>query len=71
MAASSADRKYYAGWIETAPRGEIKALQERKLRQQVGYIFANSPFWNEQFHTAGITLEVMKAQQEQRQSTAG
>ena len=55
MVEGDTDKKYWSGWIETAPRQEIRAIQERKLREQVQYIFANSRFWQEQFMKAKIT----------------
>ena len=55
MANRAAERKYWSGWIETAPRDEIRALQERKLREQVRYIFVHSKFWQDQFRKAKIT----------------
>ena len=44
MTSTFAERKYWSEWIETAPREEIRALQERKLREHVRYIFAHSRF---------------------------
>jgi phenylacetate-CoA ligase len=55
MVEGDTDKKYWSGWIETAPRQEVRAIQERKLREQVQYIFANSRFWQEQFMKAKIT----------------
>jgi phenylacetate-CoA ligase len=55
MVEGDKDRKYWSGWIETAPREEIRAIQERKLREQVQYIFTNSKFWQGQFMEAKIT----------------
>lgn len=52
---SITESKYWSGWVEYAPREEIKALQERKLREQVQYIFAHSRFWRDRFRSAGIT----------------
>lgn len=49
------EKKYWSGWIECAPREEIRALQERRLREQVRYIFTFSRFWQDQFRRAGIT----------------
>lgn len=55
MTNGAAERKYWSGWIETAPRDEIRALQERKLREQVRYIFVHSKFWQDQFRKSKIT----------------
>ncbi len=55
MFSRSEGRKYWSGWIEHASREEIQALQERKLRSHVQYLFAHSPFWHEQFLHAGLT----------------
>ncbi|MEE9610239.1 MAG: AMP-binding protein [Desulfatiglandales bacterium] len=55
MPNESGERKYWSGWIECAPREEIRALQERKLRGQTNYIFTFSPFWQDQFRKAKIT----------------
>ena len=47
--------KYWAGWIERAPQEEIRALQERKLRNHVQYLFTHSRFWQKQFLQVGLT----------------
>lgn len=47
-------RKYWNKEIETAPRNEIRALQEKKLREHVRYIFAHSKFWQDKFKEAKI-----------------
>lgn len=48
-------RRYWSEWIETASREEIKTLQENKLRKQVQYLFAHSPFWHQQFKKSRLT----------------
>ena len=55
MTSRAAERKYWSELIETAPREDIRALQERKLREHVRYIFAHSRFWQNKFREAGIT----------------
>ncbi|MEE9611605.1 MAG: AMP-binding protein [Desulfatiglandales bacterium] len=55
MGKKDEERKYWSGWIESAPREEIRALQERKLREHTRYIFANSKFWQDRFREAKIT----------------
>jgi len=55
MTKRSDERKYWAGWLENASREEMRAIQERKLRNQVRYIFAHSKFWRNKFREAKIT----------------
>jgi len=57
MVKKVAEKRYWSGSIECAPRGEILALQEKRLREQVEYVFAFSPFWQEQFKKAKIMPE--------------
>ena len=55
MTIKAAGRKYWSEWIETAPREEIRALQEKKLKEHVKYIFNHSRFWQDKFRGAKIT----------------
>ena len=49
------DRPYWDGWLETATREELKALQERKLQAQVEWVFHRSPYWHERLREAGLS----------------
>ncbi|MDX2513440.1 MAG: AMP-binding protein, partial [Desulfobacterales bacterium] len=60
MANKMDENKYWAGWLETAPRDEIREIQERKLRNQVSYIFTHSKFWRNKFREAKITPDEIK-----------
>ncbi len=55
MLSRSEPRKYWSGWLECAPKEEIRAIQERKLRSHVQYLFSHSRYWRERFHEAGLT----------------
>ena len=55
MAKKFGERKYWSEWVETAPRDEMRALQERKLRKHAQFIFTHSRFWHDQFKKAKIT----------------
>jgi phenylacetate-CoA ligase len=55
MVKRAEERKYWSGWIECASREEIRALQERKLREQVRHIFTYSRFWQDQFRKTKIS----------------
>lgn len=57
MIKESSERKYWSESIETAPREEIRALQEKKLREQARYITSHSKFWEDQFRKAKIAPE--------------
>ncbi|MCK4788696.1 MAG: AMP-binding protein [Desulfobacteraceae bacterium] len=57
MAEHSVDEKYWSGGLECAPRDEIRALQEEKLKEQAEYIYAHSRFWRGQFERAKMRPE--------------
>jgi phenylacetate-CoA ligase len=57
MAEHSVDEKYWSGGLECAPRDEIRALQEEKLKEQAEYIYAHSRFWRGQFEKAKMRPE--------------
>ncbi|HMD33152.1 MAG TPA: hypothetical protein VKG84_14650 [Candidatus Acidoferrales bacterium] len=43
--------------IETLPRERLRALQESKLREQLDYLYARSPFYKDKLAAAGIRRE--------------
>ena len=40
--------------IETMPRGQLRELQERRLREQVAHVHARSPFYRRKFSDVGL-----------------
>jgi len=49
-------RKYWDEQIETMRPAELDKLQSARLREQLDYIYAKSPFYKKQFDEAGIDL---------------
>jgi phenylacetate-CoA ligase len=49
------DRKYWKPEIETMPRDALTALQNRLLREQIAYVYEQSPFYRRKFDAEGIT----------------
>ncbi|AIY90992.1 phenylacetate--CoA ligase family protein [Geoglobus acetivorans] len=45
---------YWNSFVETMPKGDLKELQERKLRSLVSYVYEYSPFYRKTFKEAGI-----------------
>src|SRR5271168_1940599 len=43
--------------IETLPPERLRALQENKLRKQLDYLYARSPFYKDKLAAAGIRRE--------------
>jgi phenylacetate-CoA ligase len=54
------ERQHWSGWIEYAPQEEIRALQERKLRRHVQYLFTHSRFWHDRFRDVGLTPDEVR-----------
>lgn len=46
-------------WIDSAPRDQIRTMQDKKLARQASWVYANSPFWREKFETEAVTPEMM------------
>lgn len=53
-------REYWNPEIELLSRGEIKELQEKRLKKQIKYIFSNSTFYRKKLRQAGISPEDIK-----------
>ena len=47
--------QYLEPEIETASRDTLRALQERKLREQVRHAYDASPFYRKKFDAASVT----------------
>lgn len=58
--------KFWAGWIESASRSEIFRLQERRLREEVRWIYRQSPYWHRKFKEAGITPDDINSREDLR-----
>ncbi len=50
-----ANQRYWDPKIELMSPGELRILQERRLRQAVQYAYARSPSYRKRFEEAGIT----------------
>ncbi len=46
--------KYWNEKMETMPPQELAQLEARKLRKQLKYVYANSPFYRSKFDDAGV-----------------
>jgi phenylacetate-CoA ligase len=58
--------QYYNEKMETLDQGRLKALQENKLKKQLKYVWANSPFYQERFREAGLSPKDFKSLEDLR-----
>lgn len=49
-------RKYWDEKIETMPGAELEKLESARLRKQLSYVYAKSPFYKKKFDEAGIDV---------------
>ena len=52
--------RYLEPRLERASRAEMRRLQERRLREQVGHAAAHSPFYRRAFRAAGVTPRALR-----------
>ena len=52
--------RYYQPEIETAPREQIKALQDERLVKQVRHVWENVPYYRNKMQEKGLTPEDIK-----------
>ena len=51
---------YYQKDIETMPRGQIRALQEEKLKKQVKHVYEHVPYYRDLMDKKGVKPEDIK-----------
>lgn len=54
-------RKYWDEEIETMPARKLEELESARLREQLDYIYARSPFYKQKFDEAGVDLSTVKS----------
>ena len=57
---SRSDPEFLEPALEASSRGELRALQEGKLRAQVRHAYASSPFYRRKFDAAGVGPEAIE-----------
>src|SRR4051812_31993627 len=49
-----AGSRYFEPEIETMPRGDLEALQERRVLELIPTVYENSPFYRQLWSAAGV-----------------
>ncbi|MBI3993035.1 MAG: AMP-binding protein [Candidatus Lambdaproteobacteria bacterium] len=53
--------------IEIAPESEVRAMQERRLQEQLAYLKARSPFYQQKFAAAKLSFEKIRTLEDLQQ----
>lgn len=57
-------RKYWDEEIETMPCVKLETLENTRLKEQLGYVYAKSPFYRKKFGEAGVNPAKMTSVRE-------